>query len=63
MAPTCTPARGCQPPWVGHRPVGTCPHVSGELGHRVYVHGASEGGLGSSSEWWLGVLRPAMDRL
>ena len=48
---------------MGHRPVGTCTRVSGELGHRVYVHGASEGGLGGSSEWWLGVLRTAMDRL
>lgn len=63
MAPTCTPARGCQPPWVGPRPVGTRTRVSGELGHRVYVHGASKGGLGGSSEWWLGVLRTAMDRL
>lgn len=49
VAPTCTPERRCQPPWVGHRPVGTCTHMSRELGHHMYVHGACKGILGNSS--------------
>lgn len=57
MAPTYIPERGCRPPGVGHRPVGTCTHVSGEPGHHMYVHRAGD----SSGEPFCS-LRSGVDR-
>lgn len=60
MAPTYIPEWRCRPPWVGHRPVGTCTRVSGEPGHHMYVHGAGDG---SGEQLWVvaqGSLRPGM---